>query len=409
MINTVTLENNPTNSPRTERFLSLVALLLGIALPTSNLLMNIMLVIIVIGIVIDRSKKPFLQLLHNPLVVLPILMFTLLALSLIYHNNDYGPQMVEKYKKLLFVFPLAAFFFQRRQLTLRFCQGFLLANALIVVLSVFIGILNIHVGHINPSNPTIFKRHITHNFFMSLAALGWLALAFRSVGWKRGIYCALVLLALIDVVFLVTGRTGYVGLVAGTGLWLFLSLTNRHRLTVSVLAIAAVGILLIVPNRATHGLTKGADEIQRCIMASPEDAYDACSTSMGQRTAFARHAFSLIGSAPILGHGAGGFLYQNLATDYRIYNPHNEYLIETIQSGLIGLMIFLGWVFCCYRAAWQLPREVKNICVSVLTSYMACNLFNSFLLDSAEGHLFMILAAMLCAYTVEKSYAVEKS
>ncbi|TXE23761.1 O-antigen ligase family protein, partial [Serratia marcescens] len=92
----------------------------------------------------------------------------------------------------------------------------------------------------------------------------------------------------------------------------------------------------------------------------------------------------------------------NLYNGQRVNNPHNEYLLETVQSGLLGLAVFLTWMGFCYRAAWHLPVGRRNLVVAVLSSYMACHLFNSFLLDSAEGHLFIILVALLTGYTVPR-------
>jgi O-antigen ligase len=71
-----------------------------------------------------------------------------------------------------------------------------------------------------------------------------------------------------------------------------------------------------------------------------------------------------------------------------------------VQTGLLGLMVFLTWMWGCYRAGWQLPTHCRTLFVAVLSSYMACHLFNSFLLDSSEGHLFVIIAALLAGFTI---------
>lgn len=129
-------------------------------------------------------------------------------------------------------------------------------------------------------------------------------------------------------------------------------------------------------------------------------AYDSCKTSMGQRTAFVGESLRLIKQAPLFGNGAGSFWYGNPETGYNVNNPHNQYLLETVQTGLVGLALFLLWMLYCYREAWRQPVPVRNLMVAVLSAYMACHLFNSFLLDSAEGHLFMVIAAMLAAKAI---------
>ncbi|MDN0125148.1 O-antigen ligase [Yersinia aleksiciae] len=390
---------NPVNR-RSETLCSVAALLLGIGISTNNQLMNISLVLIVICLILKRKMLDIKSFLTSPLVYLPAAMFALLALSLLYQHNSYGPEMVGKYKKLLYVLPLALFFVHQPRLIKLFCTGFLVANAVILAGSLTVGVLHIPLSGVDPTNPTIFKLQITQNFFMALAALFWLALAFQNQGWKRWGYGLLVVAASYSILFLVLGRTGYVALVVGLGVWLFFSLGNRQRLTLVVLGIVAFTALVFIPNKATDRIVLGVNEIKVCVAAPSSDAYEACSSSMGQRSAFAIEAARLIKDAPILGHGAGGFYYGNPETGYSVNNPHNEYIIETVHSGVIGLLIFLAWIVCCYRVIWQQIPLLRNVLLAVLTSYMACNFFNSFLLDSSEGHLFMIFVAILAGYSV---------
>ncbi|HHH1497039.1 TPA: O-antigen polysaccharide ligase WaaL-ps [Yersinia enterocolitica] len=393
---------SPAN-PRGEMLNSIAALLLGIALPTSNPLINISLVLILISLIINRKSLPLKPLLTNPLVYLPAAMFALLALSLLFHHNSYGPEMVSKDKKFLYILPLALFFINQPQRVKLFCLGFLLANAVALVGTLAVGVLHIPIGQVDPTNPTIFKLQITQNFFMALAAMLWLMLAVKSPGWKRWGYGLLVVAACYSILFLVLGRTGYVALVVGLGVWLFFSLGSRQRWLLVLLGAIAFAALLLIPNKATQRITQGVDEIKVCMAASADNVNDACSTSMGQRSTFAIEAVRLIKEAPILGHGAGGFYYENPEINYKINNPHNQYLLETIQSGVVGLIIFLAWIVCCYRVIWQQTPALRNVLLAVLTSYMACNFFNSFLLDSSEGHLFMIFVAILAGYSVTGS------
>lgn len=373
------------------------ALLLGFSLPVSNALMNGCLVLVIVCLFRAGELRRVRTLIVRPLVWLPLLMFVLLAISLFIHPNDYGAEMVGKYKKLLYVLPLAMFFMDKPGLIRRFVKGFLLANAVILFLSIGAGLLPVRLGNIDALNPTVFKLHITQNFFMALSVLLWLALACITTGFKRIGYAALVLLACYDVLFLVLGRTGYVALFVGLGVWGLLSLPSWQRLALIAVSVVVVCIVMTVPNRAYQRMALGVTEIQQCLTDADGDAYDSCKTSMGQRTEFATVSLQLIKQAPLLGNGAGSFWYSNPETGYEIHNPHNQYLLETVQSGAVGLVLFLFWMLCCFRAAWRQPAPLRNLLIAVLCSYMACHLFNSFLLDSAEGHLFVAIAAILAA------------
>lgn len=379
------------------KLFGLAAFLLGASLPVSNPLMNLTLGLILLCVLWQWNLNTAKALAKQPLVWLPALMFMLLACSLFIEPHAYGAEMLGKYKKLLYVLPLALFFLLVPAAFNRFVSGFLLANAVILLVSLAVGIFHLPIGHLNPLNPTVFKLHITQNFFMALAALLWLSRAFAHRGVKRWGYVALVLLSSYDILFLVLGRTGYVALVVGLGTWLLLSLGLRQRLAVAILGICVICVLAFVPNRATERIALGVEEIHDCLILANGDAYDSCETSMGLRTTFAGESLRLIKHAPWFGNGVGSFRYANPETGYNVNNPHNQYLLETVQSGLAGLALFLIWMLYCYREAWRQPEPVRNLMVAVLSAYMACHLFNSFLLDSAEGHLFMVIAAILAA------------
>ncbi|EMX8466141.1 O-antigen ligase family protein [Serratia marcescens] len=387
-------------TPLQQRLFAFTAFLLGASLPTSNPLMNISLGLVVVCLLWLRDIRQWAALAYHPLVWLPALMFALLALSLLTHAHAYGPKMVGKYQKLLYVLPLALFFLADSRLMTQFVRGFLWANAAILAISFMSGLGHVTLGGLNPDNPTVFKLQITQNVFMALAALVWLSRAFACSGKRRWGYAGLVLLATVNVLLMVQGRTGYVALAVGMGIWLLLTLRRKQQVAVLACGILAVVMLVMTPNRAMERLTLGVQQIQGCVFAPAQTAYAACDNSMGQRTAFAREALRLIKQSPLLGNGAGSFWYGNPSTGYGVHNPHNEYLLETVQSGLLGLMVFLTWMWSCYRVAWRLPPARRNLFVAVLSSYMACHLFNSFLLDSSEGHLFVIIAALLAGLSL---------
>ncbi|MGO2143635.1 MAG: O-antigen ligase family protein [Serratia bockelmannii] len=383
-----------------QRLFAFTAFLLGASLPTSNPLMNVALGLVAVCLLWRRDVRPLATLAPHPLVWLPALMFALLALSLLTYTHDYGPKMVGKYQKLLYVLPLALFFLADRRLMTHFVRGFLWANAVILAISLTSGLGGVTLGGLTPDNPTVFKLQITQNVFMALAALVWLSRAFACSGKRRWGYAGLVLLATVNVLLMVQGRTGYVALAVGMGAWLLLTLRRKQQMAVLACGTLAVALLVMTPNRAMERLTLGVQQVQGCLWAPAKTAYQACDNSMGQRTAFAREALRLIKQSPLLGNGAGSFWYGNAQTGYGVHNPHNEYLLETVQNGLLGLMVFLTWMWSCYRAAWSLPSACRNLFVAVLSSYMACHLFNSFLLDSSEGHLFVIIAALLAGLSL---------
>lgn len=101
---------------------------------------------------------------------------------------------------------------------------------MILAISLASGVGHVTLGGLNPQNPTVFKLQITQNVFMAFAALIWLTRAFGQSGVLRWCYGAWVLLATANVLLMVQGRTGYVALLVGVGLWLLLTLPRWQRL-----------------------------------------------------------------------------------------------------------------------------------------------------------------------------------
>src|SRR5476651_1515644 len=117
---------------RVGRLFGLTAFLLGVSLPVSNPLMNLAFGLVLLCVLWQGDQQNVKALIKHPLVWLPALMFTLLAFSLFIQPHAYGTEMLGKYKKLLFVLPLALFFLQVPTAINRFVNGFLLANAVIL-------------------------------------------------------------------------------------------------------------------------------------------------------------------------------------------------------------------------------------------------------------------------------------
>ncbi|WP_339057256.1 O-antigen ligase family protein [Candidatus Regiella endosymbiont of Tuberolachnus salignus] len=388
---------------------SVTAFLLGIALPSSTFLIHLSLVLVLLCVLLRWNGNAVKVLMQNPLVWLPMVIFSLLSLSLLWQQNVHGLEMVAKYRKLLYVLPLALFFLLSRRLIDYFIKGFLLANAVILVMSLLIAVFHLPFGSHNPLNPTVFKLHITQNFFMALAALFWLQNLFFYQGIKRWAYAFLVAITLYNVLFMLLGRTGYVALIAAIAVWTKLSLPFRQQLMVAACAAFLACIFIMVPNRSHDRLQLGIQEMEECSIAVAEEWQLSCSSSMGLRKAFVLKSWQLIKQAPLFGHGAGGFFYAIPEAGYKVSNPHNEYLLQTVQLGLIGLVLFLAWMLSIFRAAWQQSPVIKNLFIALLSSYMVCNLFNSFLLDSSEGNFFIVVTAILASYSIcSKTAAFEK-
>ena len=327
-------------------------------------------------------------------------LFAVLALGLAWGERNPGDGLLylAKDKNLAIIAPLA-FLLRDGAARLWAMRAFAASLALVLLLSYLIqtGVLpptRWLPG--TPANPVVFKLHLTHNLLMAFAAFLFaeLALAARTPRGRALLWLA-SLLAAVNVLFMVQGRTGYIVL-AVLALYLGYRLRGSRGLALaSGSTLAAASILALVPGVFHDRVLTFVTEYRAW---QPEEA---SRTSTGLRLEFWRNTLAIIRDRPLLGVGTGGFpkayadRVQGTAAD-QTRNPHNEYLHIAAQTGIAGLAALL-WLFLLQwiaapRLAEPLERHLAR--ALVLTIAVGC-LFNSFLLDHTEGLMYAWLTALL--------------
>ena len=115
------------------------------------------------------------------------------------------------------------------------------------------------------------------------------------------------------------------------------------------------------------------------------------------------NSLAIIRDHPLFGVGTGGF---EKAYDEKIRNtamassnnPHNQYLLITVQLGVLGLALLLYLFFTQWRMACLLPTVLEqNLARGMLLTIASGSLFNSLLLDHSEGLFFAWISGVLFA------------
>jgi O-antigen ligase len=109
----------------------------------------------------------------------------------------------------------------------------------------------------------------------------------------------------------------------------------------------------------------------------------------------------LIRENPFIGTGTGSFeaVYSRWVSHTQMIptdNPHNEYLMISVQFGIAGLLLLLGFFAIQWRHAGFFQEPVPRTMARgfVLLMLVAC-LTASPLQDSAEGWFFVFMSALL--------------
>lgn len=379
------------------------AIALGVSIPISVAFDNLLLLVVLAGWLLGGHWAEKRSATRNAVAVCALILFGLLLLGTLWGDQPTtdARTYLLKYLDLAFI-PLFAYFFREaetRRIGLWALAGSLL---LTLLLSFMIRFGVVEQGDIiagSVLSPVVFKFRITHNLLMAFAAFLFVVMALESrIPRDRTIWGVLALLAAVNVTLMVEGATGYVvlGLLA---LLLILSrLPARVALGAVIALVAVSAILVTVPGPLSQRVTTLSAEIRDW---TPGKA--ARDSSAGFRLEFYSNTLDIIADNPLAGVGTGGFpsAYAEQVRGTAMVatrNPHNEYLHIAAQIGLTGLAALLALFAVQWQAAKRLPTRLEaDLARGLVLSIAAGCLFNSFLLDHAEGLFFAWMTGLLYA------------
>ena len=328
----------------------------------------------------------------------PVAAFSLLLLLCFIVGLGYGVathsealSMLSKYRELLFIPLLTAFLSTERTRSWAW-NAFIISSVLILVISYLMhfGILNL-----NHQGDPAFKSRITHSIFISFFGFFCAHKAYDGKADQK-LYWLLFIACAYNLFFIVEGRTGQLIAVSLVLLFAVQRFTKRGL----VMAVLVVGILMALflnySDKATR-FNEGVVNMQSDLKPGPEQSQ----TSMGQRYMFWRYSLELIAEKPLFGHGTGSFAkeYERIASTETMMakNPHNEFLMVSVQLGVVGLVIYLGFLASQYYLSKRLPHQEKYVAQGLLLTLIITSLFNTPIMDHAEGHWFVMIIALCYA------------
>ena len=192
-----------------------------------------------------------------------------------------------------------------------------------------------------------------------------------------------------NILFMSAGRLGYLLVFCLSILFLY----QIYRLRGLFIGGLILTILSIVVYTHSVMLQERVDLIFENIQTYQQGDSD---TSVGNRLEWYTNTVTLIAEKPVFGSGTGSFSYeyQKLANRLGLEtttNPHNEYLMIGMQWGVIGIALFLYFFYTVWRSSKKLTQSTHFMVQGLLLTMMVGCLFNSFWLDTTEGHIFAYL------------------
>ncbi len=378
-----------------------LATLFGITIPVSVAADHIAMVLFLAAWLLSGRIAPVAAAVRD----VPVAAAATLLLALLFVGGLWGPGTIAEYthylgkdKELLFVALWLPCFVDpvwRRRAIAAFMS--MIGIMLVLSYASAFGIFELVGFGRGTDNHTVFKNQITHNYLMAFGAFLFAvrALLPNLATVRRAVFAGVAVLAAINVLTMVKGRTGYVVLVVLAAYLVASRLRWRGRIAVALAGMLAVAALFSMSD-------KFRDRIDSVVIeARGWKPGTSSTTSIGQRLNFYSTTVGMIARRPLIGAGTGGFeaayteQVQGTETPPS-KNPHNQYLLVTGQLGVMGLAAFVGLLVVAWRGAVRLPTSLEQDMARGLVLAMATGcLFNSLLLDHTEGTLFCWLLAVL--------------
>lgn len=338
------------------------------------------------------NKETVKTLVQEQWCIAAVLLFLFTLLSIIWSPARVSEKflVMEKYSKFLYL-PILVIGFKYSRTRDIAINAFLVAMLITTLLSI-LKYLNVsHYHGIDPGH--VFHNHIMTGFMIALAAYISLILAFK--GKYKKTYIFLTILFSFQVVFVNTGRTGYV--VYGFLLVVFL----MHQLSFKRACIASLALLVVASGVYFENPTVNT-RVNQIVIDWQNYKKDKEDNSLSYRLQFHKFAKDLFVMHPIIGNGVASFTNSFAkfkpvpSWNRRLLEPHSQYWLIASELGLIGLMIFGYFIISLIREFLTL-QNFRPIALGILGAFMLANLTDSLFFYSGTGYLFILFMAIFLA------------
>lgn len=344
--------------------------------------------------------------------VVVLLMLAALAFSMTYTTAPWDVAAIDltKYIKLLLIV-LIPFLISTRQQAYT-GLAFYAASQIFVLLSSWLLAFDFALPWVSSAaysnTNTVFDLYIHQSIMTTgLAALCWHLRHELKAPWLRVLATALCVMALVNVIFLLDGRTGYFAAVTVMASALLWETRKQWRWLALLLPILIVGLALVTsPQFKSRAQLVVTEALTYQVGNDP-------ASSTGLRLNFWYYSAQAIAERPLTGYGAGswGEQYRRMdsGTDSSYKgnggNPHQEFLLWGVLLGVGGIGLMVALLATLWWDARKFSPPHARATRSIILILAVTAMFNSVLYDGVIGDYFCMLLGLLLALGKTKAGA----
>lgn len=372
-----------------EKSYSILFVLLGLSIPLSIAVANLIIGLISVCWLLDgQMKKKLNEIRHNKWMLSIIFLLVLYCFGMLWGANHQNALWVFKKLSLLLVFIVYGTLKLKKSAlkfgTLLFLFSTLL-SAIVAILINYQVILPLHnYLSIVSANRDIsaFTLYNYHTILLAFSSL----ICFFLVSEKKSKYTfGLILCFLIYSfsIFTESGRAGQLIFTLLFGLYSMYYFKKRR-----LLSIGLIGFLILCNYSAynesevfKNRFDNASEILQTEIISS--DTTELQKSKKNIRTVFLKEGINYIKKKPILGYGTGSFgtiFNRDIHSGHDYYvntTPHNTYLFIWFEVGILGLLILLVMFYFQIKSLSKLNYRFDRILLTI--GFMIIMLFDSYL------------------------------
>jgi len=249
-----------------------------------------------------------------------------------------------------------------------------------------------------PFNPDVyeaggvFHNHIITSFMMAFASYlsGLFLLKYK--GWARAAYLMVFLLSSYQIIFINTGRTGYLIYFVLMSLLLLQKFSWKQAMTGLVLFCGLMALCYKLSPVMNQQIDQLVNEVQMYTHNQEEN-------SVGLRIQFHQYSRSLLNERPLLGIGTGAFKYRfsqdNPVPSWgaNLNEPHSQYWMLLAEHGLVGFSLFCFFLLSLVFLAFRL-KEMRPILLGFTVVFSIICLTDTVFSYSVIGYLMIMIIAI---------------
>ena len=327
---------------------NIVFILLGLSIPTSVALTNILIVLFVFLWLIEGDFSRKLSKIKSVKWIWSLISLAILyMLGLTYGDtHDDSIYVMQRVLLLLFFIPLITTEF--KQSTYRYAIiAFLIANLTSALVAIGINHEIINPITNGKGNISAFILYNYHNILLAFSSV--LSFLLFTKSRSRYSYLYLILITIYSIsIFSEAGRAGQLTFNMFFILYALYFLNKKIIYSFSIICFLA---LVNVYSYNNSGIYKyRVDNLMHTVQHDGMNK-DSKVKQKNIRYVFHKESFELIKKRPIFGHGTGSFssvFRNNTISTYMYYDhktPHNNFLYVLFELGLIGLLTFLSFFY----------------------------------------------------------------